>query len=149
MSVEFEICSIELYMRTYPTAEILTTNINELSKGHSLDMIMQEIPQAIKDAFLVTHGTGERYLWVDCLCMVQDDAKALQQGIRLCHICEAKREPGVFQVQLCGEEIDVRRHLLQCSEAHKAERSPSSVTGRCPLHLSPSTLNQMPQKLGV
>ncbi|KAH7303246.1 heterokaryon incompatibility protein-domain-containing protein [Stachybotrys elegans] len=31
------------------------------------------VPQAVKDAMNLTKRLGERYLWVDALCMVQDD----------------------------------------------------------------------------
>ncbi|KAF5869953.1 putative heterokaryon incompatibility protein [Botrytis fragariae] len=45
-----------------------------LSKGSVAD----KLPMTIKNAIDVVRLIGERYLWVDTLCIVQDDAEALQ-----------------------------------------------------------------------
>lgn len=39
----------------------------------SLDCNLSRIPQVIQDAIRLTQGVGERYLWVDRLCLVQND----------------------------------------------------------------------------
>lgn len=39
----------------------------------ALDARMDQIPQTIRNTMKVVKGLGERYLWVDCLCIVQDD----------------------------------------------------------------------------
>ncbi|KAH8717065.1 heterokaryon incompatibility protein-domain-containing protein [Phaeosphaeriaceae sp. PMI808] len=41
----------------------------------------QNLPQTIQDAMFVTSAIGERYLWADCLCIVQDDLEELQRNI--------------------------------------------------------------------
>ena len=35
-----------------------------------------ELPQAIKDAIELTDALGETYLWVDALCIIQDDNRS-------------------------------------------------------------------------
>lgn len=45
-----------------------------LSKGSVAD----KLPMTIKNAIDVVQLIGERYLWVDTLCIVQDDAETLQ-----------------------------------------------------------------------
>ncbi|TGO16179.1 hypothetical protein BTUL_0031g00450 [Botrytis tulipae] len=45
-----------------------------LSKGSVAD----KLPMTIKNAIDVVRLIGERYLWVDTLCIVQDDAETLQ-----------------------------------------------------------------------
>jgi len=39
------------------------------------------LPRTIQDAMFVVAAIGERYLWVDCLCIVQDDAEELKRNI--------------------------------------------------------------------
>ncbi|KAF5689989.1 hypothetical protein FDENT_4148 [Fusarium denticulatum] len=46
-------------------------NLSRLQQPNSLGEIY--LPQTIKDAMYVTEQVGERFLWVDALCIVQDD----------------------------------------------------------------------------
>nr|RBQ84793.1 hypothetical protein FVER53263_12937 [Fusarium verticillioides] len=46
-------------------------NLSRLQQPNSLGGI--STPQTIKDAMYVTEQVGERYLWVDAFCIVQDD----------------------------------------------------------------------------
>ena len=52
----------------------------ELTETGALIKRSHELPNTIKDAMKLTDILGERYLWVDRLCIIQDDAedKALQ-----------------------------------------------------------------------
>lgn len=38
-----------------------------------------KLPAAVQDAIVLVQKFGERYLWVDCLCIVQDDEKTRAQ----------------------------------------------------------------------
>lgn len=48
-------------------------NLGELLKPGSLHEISAQIPNVIQDAIQLTRSLGETYLWVDSLCIVQDD----------------------------------------------------------------------------
>jgi ankyrin repeat protein len=41
------------------------------------------LPQVVKDTIDLVRKTGERYLWVDCLCIVQDDGNTRAQVERM------------------------------------------------------------------
>lgn len=49
-------------------------NRETLSQKGGLSQHMNEIPQTIKDAMDVVRNLGERYLWVDRLCIEQDNS---------------------------------------------------------------------------
>ena len=55
-----------------PTLVRLQSNADAMSRPGSLRDAF-EVPPTIKDAMTVTQALGERYLWVDALCIVQDD----------------------------------------------------------------------------
>lgn len=40
----------------------------------SLTLLADQVPRTIQDAIIFTAAIGERYLWVDALCIMQDDA---------------------------------------------------------------------------
>ena len=47
--------------------------MDELSQPQSLDRYQSKLSAAVKDAMSVVSALGERYLWVDTLCIIQDD----------------------------------------------------------------------------
>lgn len=53
----------------------LGRNVKDLEEPHSLEKAeyLDQIPLTVKDAIHVTREIGIRYLWVDSLCIVQDD----------------------------------------------------------------------------
>ncbi|PSN63125.1 hypothetical protein BS50DRAFT_456493, partial [Corynespora cassiicola Philippines] len=48
-------------------------NLSTLSEAGALTACWQMIPQTIKDAIILAKDIGFRYLWVDALCIVQND----------------------------------------------------------------------------
>ncbi|KAI1745251.1 heterokaryon incompatibility protein-domain-containing protein [Xylaria scruposa] len=53
----------------------------DLYQAHSLALNMEEIPRTIRDSIDVVERLGERYLWVDALCIFQDDVTHKTQMI--------------------------------------------------------------------
>ncbi|KAH7078937.1 hypothetical protein BKA63DRAFT_601182 [Paraphoma chrysanthemicola] len=54
------------------------TNFSSLAKNNALQLHGKQLPNVVKDAMELVRLLGERYLWVDSLCIVQDDAKRTQ-----------------------------------------------------------------------
>jgi hypothetical protein len=59
-----------------PTLLLQTTSQNLL--GHMQEIIFETLPQTFQDAVTVTKKLGIPYLWIDCLCIVQDDPQDWQ-----------------------------------------------------------------------
>lgn len=53
--------------------ELLGNNIDSLTSTNSLNQRIHQLSKAIVDAIELTAAIGTRYLWVDRLCIVQDD----------------------------------------------------------------------------
>ncbi|CAO2649177.1 Nn.00g101260.m01.CDS01 [Neocucurbitaria sp. VM-36] len=66
-----------------PMFKLLKGNFEHLSQERSLDDILPVLPGTIRDAIELVKALGERYLWVDGLCLVQDDTDDVVLGISM------------------------------------------------------------------
>ncbi|KAF1948683.1 HET-domain-containing protein, partial [Byssothecium circinans] len=58
-------------------------NLARLREQNSLsEESFNMLPRTIRDAMALTHGIGERYLWVDRFCIVQDETLAKQSQLQ-------------------------------------------------------------------
>lgn len=57
--------------------QLLKENRQSLSKPFALDLLSLEVPHTLTDAIGLVARLGFPYLWVDALCIVQDDEKEL------------------------------------------------------------------------
>jgi hypothetical protein len=56
-----------------PMLQLVQSNKSMLYNEGALAPDRQSLPQTIRDAMLAVKNLGERYLWVDALCIMQDD----------------------------------------------------------------------------
>ncbi|KAH9236581.1 hypothetical protein K456DRAFT_50443 [Colletotrichum gloeosporioides 23] len=64
------------------TYRLLKNNIEDLMKSGGISRIWHNVPRTIKDAISLTEAIGEKYLWVDTLCLIQDDINNMIPGIK-------------------------------------------------------------------
>jgi hypothetical protein len=64
------------------TYRLQKDNRQELTKRGGLRSHWKKIPRTIRDAILLTQKLGKQYLWVDSLCLIQDDPDDLMSGIQ-------------------------------------------------------------------
>ncbi|KAK4445209.1 hypothetical protein QBC34DRAFT_472741 [Podospora aff. communis PSN243] len=55
----------------------LKSNVHLLEQTGYLETIASQLPKTVTDAMEFTRQMGERYLWVDALCIVQDDPESV------------------------------------------------------------------------
>jgi hypothetical protein len=65
------------------------TRDNGVSLGKKNALITASLPQTVRDTMHLTSQLGERYLWVDSLCIVQDDPVFQKQQIDIMDIIYA------------------------------------------------------------
>jgi hypothetical protein len=53
-------------------------NIQELQVAGVLSKENAKLPQTMRDTMVLVSSIGERYLWIDSLCIIQDDVKNKQ-----------------------------------------------------------------------
>ena len=69
----------------------LVENVQErFEKGSLISSSAFKLPKTIEDAMLLVQSLGERYLWVDSLCIVQDDRERKHDDIHRMDIVYSK-----------------------------------------------------------
>jgi hypothetical protein len=63
------------------TVRLLRSNKMQLTTKGGLIGFRRDLPKTISDAIDLVSAVGERYLWVDSLCLLQDDAADMRDGI--------------------------------------------------------------------
>lgn len=66
-----------------PNFRLTTSNKKQFLLPHSLDKIWRRIPRTIRDAITLVRKLKLRYLWVDTLCLMQNDSQDLDQGVNV------------------------------------------------------------------
>ncbi|RFN45535.1 transcription factor [Fusarium flagelliforme] len=66
---------------------ITKANVDEMKQPGVLtsDAVASKLPRTILDAIKLTNALGERWLWIDSLCIVQDDDESLRHELKSMH----------------------------------------------------------------
>lgn len=64
-----------------PNFRLTTNNKHALTQAGVLRKIWPRLPRTIRDAIELVEGLHERYLWIDALCLVQNDPADMQNGV--------------------------------------------------------------------
>ncbi|KAH6638799.1 heterokaryon incompatibility protein-domain-containing protein [Boeremia exigua] len=88
----------------------ITTTENYASRCHNFSF--HDFPQTLKDAISFTRALGINYIWIDCLCIVQDDNEDwAAEAARLADIYS-----GAFVVLAATRSSDAAEGFLQQRE---------------------------------
>jgi hypothetical protein len=68
------------------TKQIITTTMASIA-DHKRGICPNDLSQTFKDAIKVTRSLGERFLWIDSLCIIQDSTQDWKsQSVQMCSI---------------------------------------------------------------
>ncbi|KAI1027142.1 hypothetical protein LB504_007924 [Fusarium proliferatum] len=81
-------------------------NRTALLMSGSLTKVFEMLPNTIKDAITLTRRLGCRYLWVDALCLLQNDPKDLEPGVNVMDLIYERAWLTV--VAACGHDANAR-----------------------------------------
>jgi hypothetical protein len=65
-----------------PTLRLTKENLPYLTSEKSLQSLWSAVPRTITDAIELVRSLGQRYLWVDTLCLVSNDHFDMERGIQ-------------------------------------------------------------------
>lgn len=92
-----------------------------------------DIPAVIRHAIALLPQLGERYLWVDSLCITQDDTESLNRHIR--HMASIY-EAALFTI-VAADGMDANHGILGLRGVSTARKLPPSLPLTSRLHLRP------------
>jgi hypothetical protein len=65
----------------FPNFRLTTSNKSRLMQRGILQSIWKMLPRTVQDSIDLVKALGEHYLWIDALCLVQNDGTDLQKGV--------------------------------------------------------------------
>ncbi|KAF4969171.1 hypothetical protein FSARC_3547 [Fusarium sarcochroum] len=122
-----EITRVEKYVAlsyvwgAVPNFRLTKANRPSLLMPGSLKKVSKILPNTIKDAIVLVRRLGCRYLWVDALCLLQNDAEDLELGVNVMDLIYERAWLTV--VASCGHDANARLPGVQ-----EGTRNPSHNT---------------------
>ncbi|KAH7386763.1 heterokaryon incompatibility protein-domain-containing protein [Phaeosphaeria sp. MPI-PUGE-AT-0046c] len=125
-------------------------NLNRLETLHALSAttrsVGRRIPRTITDAMELCKASSYRFLWVDCLCIVQDDEMEKQRLIHgMNHVYE---NASLTLIAACGEDADaglagIRARGYQIHEKRYTIQLPNTLLS---VSIAPISLEEQVRK---
>lgn len=124
------VCLSHRWGPSTPSCRTLKSNLAEQKKGIDWNWLLE----TFQDAAMVTVRLGLKYIWIDSLCIVQDDADDWKvQAAKMCDIyhggyvtlaasCSDDSKQGLFRKSTCRRTVKPR------------QQGPSCVVSRIPEH---------------
>lgn len=115
---------------------LLKSNEAELRENGALITYETRLPRTIRDSICLCKMLGERYLWVDSLCIMQDTTDKhdqiqqmdmIYQGAVLCIVAAAGRDANAGLPGVSGER-DMRQRIIEVDGMKLANTLPDLVT---------------------
>ena len=103
-----------------------TTDMHrELQKDNGIGDLLPHIPKTIQNAIALTRHLGFKYIWIDSLCIVQDDADSWPQNARVMDVVYGNAELTICGAD--GDSVDMGLAALFAprGEANKASFRPA------------------------
>ncbi|KAM0083924.1 hypothetical protein ACKRZS_003869 [Fusarium odoratissimum] len=94
-----------------PNFRLTKANRTALLTPGSLKKVFKMLPNTIKDATTLSKRLGCRYLWVDALCLLQNDAEDLELGVNVMDLVYERAWLTV--VAACGHDANARLPGIQ------------------------------------
>lgn len=67
-----------------------------------------QLPETIKNTMSLVKALGQRYLWVDALCIIQDDAESLRRNLNQMQLIYANSMLCIMATTGCGADFGLR-----------------------------------------
>jgi hypothetical protein len=93
----------------FPTTSV---NLESLLQPNSLLPVWHKLPRTIREAIDLTDRIGERFLWVDSLCIVQDDASLKHHQLQL--MAEIYNSATATFIACAGSHANISLVPLKC-----------------------------------
>ncbi|KAF2629382.1 HET-domain-containing protein [Macroventuria anomochaeta] len=132
-----------------PMLKLQKDNLQDMLREGSLDRIRNLLPKTVTDTIDLLKEMGEKYLWVDRLCLIQDDADDVTLGISM--MDSIYRGSYFTVVAASGHDANAglpamsRGHSLAGQEQHVARLGPNlnmTALHSIDWHLQRSTYSQ-------
>jgi hypothetical protein len=116
------------------TFQTLKSNLSELEEDGSILRMRNNFPQVINDAISVVSVLQERFLWVDALCIVQDDPVDKQAQIPQMDVIYSQAVATI--VSLSGKDASAglpgAKQRARRSQQHPVTISPWQLLAKLP-----------------
>jgi hypothetical protein len=89
-----------------PNLRLTKANRTAMLAPNALEQVFQALPPTIQDAIVLVQRLRARYLWVDSLCLLQNDGDDLQHGVNAMDLIYERAWLTI--VAACGHDANAR-----------------------------------------